>query len=97
MYAAVALIRAGLPDSARRVMERAHATAADDPSGEVMGLEALVLAQLGDTEAAIQQLQRYIAEHPDHIVGFKKADFWWWKSLREDKRFKDILALAARS
>jgi serine/threonine-protein kinase len=97
MYAAVALIRAGLSDSARRVMERARATAADDPSGEVMGLEALVLAQLGDTEAAIQQLQRYIAEHPDHIVGFKKANFWWWNSLREDKRFRDILALAARS
>ena len=97
MFAAAGLVRAGLPDSARRVMERARVTnPKDDPTGELLGLEAFVLAQLGEREAAVRLIERYVADHPQHIAGFRQADFWWWRPLRDEPRFKDILELARK-
>ena len=97
MFAAVALVRAGLSDSARRVMARVRRESPrDDPSGALLAFEALVLAQLGDRAQAVEALERYANEHPEHIAGFKKADFWWWRPLQDEPGFKRILALASQ-
>jgi tetratricopeptide (TPR) repeat protein len=91
------LARAGLADSARRVLVRARADQKVDPRGELMGYEAFVRAQLGEKSAsdkneAIDILQRYLAAHPDHRRGFEKVNAWWWQPLQGDPRFQTLIA-----
>jgi TolB-like protein/tRNA A-37 threonylcarbamoyl transferase component Bud32/tetratricopeptide (TPR) repeat protein len=84
--------RAGLPDSARHVLVRARADRTIDPRGELMGYEAFVRAQLGDKKEAVDLLQRYLADHPEHRGGFAKVNAWWWRDLQSDPRFKTLIA-----
>jgi tetratricopeptide (TPR) repeat protein len=84
--------RAGLADSARRVLVRARADRTIDPRGELMGYEAFVRAQIGDKKEAVDLLQRYLTDHPEHRAGFAKARQWWWENLQNDPRFKSLVA-----
>ena len=84
--------RAGLADSARRVLVRARADQTIDPRGELMGYEAFVRTMLGDKKEAVDLLQRYLTEHPDHRRGFAKVNAWWWRDLQNDPRFKTLVA-----
>jgi tetratricopeptide (TPR) repeat protein len=93
--------RAGLADSARRVLVRARADRTIDPRGDLMGWEAFVRAQLGesnpstreaDNKEAVDLLQRYLTEHPEHRRGFAKMNQWWWRGLADNPRFKTLIA-----
>jgi serine/threonine-protein kinase len=84
--------RAGLPDSARRVLVRARTDRTIDPRGELTGYEALVRVQLGDKKEAVDLLQRYLTDHPEHRRGFAKVNAWWWRDLQNDSRFKSLIA-----
>ncbi len=93
--------RAGLADSARRVLVRARADRTIDPRGELMGYEAFVRAQLGesnpgtreaDNKEAVDLLQRYLTEHSEHRRGFAKMNQWWWRGLQDNPRFKALIA-----
>jgi hypothetical protein len=84
--------RAGLGDSARRVLMRARADRTIDPRGELMGYEAVVRVQLGDKREAVDLLQRYLTDHPEHRAGFGKISPWWWRDLQNDPRFKTLIA-----
>lgn len=89
---AAVLGRAGLPDSARRVLVRARANREVDPRGELMGYEAFVRAMLGDRKEAVDLLQQYLTDHPEHRRGFTKVNAWWWRDLQNDPRFKTLIA-----
>ena len=93
VFIAGGLGRAGLRDSADRVLVRARADATVDPRAELAGFEALVRGHIGDQEGAIRLLQRYIADHPEHRKGFTGTRNWWWEPLRADPRFKAIARL----
>jgi len=95
IMAAVALGRAGLADSARRVLVRARANREVDARGELMGLEAFARTSLGDTDEAINLLQRYLTDHPEHRRGFAKVNAWWWRDLQGDPRFKSLIAMGS--
>jgi eukaryotic-like serine/threonine-protein kinase len=84
--------RAGLADSARRVLVRARADRTIDPRGELMGYEAFVRAQLGDKKEAVDLLERYLTDHPEHRGGFAKVNAWWWRDLQSDPRFQSLIA-----
>ena len=84
--------RAGLADSARRVLVRARADRTIDARGELMGYEAFVRGQLGDKKEAVDLLQRYLTDHPEHRAGFSKVNPWWWRPLQDDPRFKNLIA-----
>jgi eukaryotic-like serine/threonine-protein kinase len=84
--------RAGLPDSARNVLVHARADRTIDPRGELMGYEAFVRTQLGDKKEAVDLLQRYLTDHPEHRGGFAKVNAWWWRDLQSDPRFKSLIA-----
>jgi len=86
------LARAGLPDSARRVLMRARADKTIDPRGELIGYEAFVRTQLGDKNEAVELLQRYLIDHPEHRRGFSKLNSWWWRDLQSDPRFRTLIA-----
>ena len=92
-FIAGALGRAGLRDSAHRVLERNRADATIDPTGDLVGYEALARAHFGDKETAIRLLQRYVAEHPEHRAGFTGARGWWWEPLRSDPRWSSIATM----
>ena len=103
MYAAVALIRESvsaparrqaLLDSARRVVERNRGDQRIDPRDELMGREAFVLTQLGEKDAALDLVERYVSRHPEHAQGFKTGNFWGWEPLKSEPRFQNILRLA---
>jgi hypothetical protein len=85
--------RAGLGDSARRVLVRARtAERTIDPRGELIGYEAVIRAQLGDNKEAVDLIQRYLTDHPEHRAGFGKISPWWWRGLQNDQRFKTLIA-----
>jgi len=87
------LNRAGMPDSARHVLLRARTSdPAIDPRGELVGYEAFVRAQLGDKQEAVNLLQQYLTDHPEHRGGFSKANPWWWQPIQNDPRFRRLIA-----
>lgn len=85
---AVVLGRAGLRDSSNRVLNR-HAGPDVDPTGELIGYEALARARLGQNDEALSLLERYLTNHPDHR-DFSKLNPWWWRDLRKDPRFAKL-------
>ena len=89
---AAALGRAGLVDSAHRVLVRARADRTIDPRGELMGYEAVVRTMLGDKKEAVDLLQQYLTDHPEHRRGFAKVNSWWWRDLQNDSRFQTLVA-----
>ena len=92
MLVAVPIARAGLADSANRVIERARPAAGEDPGGELLGHEALVRTLIGDKEEALRLLRVYVTSHPEHREGLVTANTWWWESLQDDPRFKRLVA-----
>ena len=92
ILAAGALGRAGLPDSARRVLVRARATPLEDPSRELEGDEAVIRVMLGDQDEAVRLLADYLTVNPGHRKGFATRTGWWWRDLQGNAKFKALLA-----
>jgi adenylate cyclase len=81
---ALALTRAGLPDSARAVAERARTGPDIDPTRNIAYWEAVVRSLLGDLDEAIAQWNVHVAANPD-LSG--EEDVWYLEALRQDPRF----------
>ncbi|HKO17064.1 MAG TPA: protein kinase [Gemmatimonadaceae bacterium] len=93
MLVAVPIAKAGLRDSANRVIERARAGRDVDPRDELVGQEAIVRALIGDRTEALRLLRVYLTSHPEHREGLMTANTWWWRSLQDDPRFKRMIAV----
>lgn len=89
---AAVLARAGLKDSARRVLERSKAPPALDPEGELLSFQAFAYVLLGDKDTALQLLKEQVAADPAHRVGLARTYHWWWRGLRDDPRFRRLLS-----
>jgi serine/threonine-protein kinase len=87
-----ALARANLPDSARRVLERARAPKSVDTDRELEGYEAVMRVILGDQDEAVRLIADYLTVHPDHRRGFATRTGWWWRDLQTNQKFKALLA-----
>jgi tetratricopeptide (TPR) repeat protein len=85
IFAALALVQAGLADSARSVAERARAGPDIDPTRNIAFWEAVVRSFLGDMDEAIEQWNVHVAANPD--VSAEDHDYWYVEALREDPRF----------
>jgi tetratricopeptide (TPR) repeat protein len=81
---AMALVRAGLPDSSRAVAERARAGPDIDPTRNITYWEAIVRSWLGDMDEAIVQYNIHVAANPE-VSG--EEDLWYMDALRQDPRF----------
>lgn len=92
MIAAIGLVRAGLPDSARRVMVKSRADDQLDPTGELVNIEAIGRAQVGDKDESIRLLARYLAANPQQRASGRPDDTWWLDPIREDPRFKALFS-----
>jgi serine/threonine-protein kinase len=87
-----ALVRAGLPDSARHVLLRARATPAEDPTRELEGNEAVIRVMLGDQDEAVRLIADYLTVNPAHRRGFATRTGWWWRDIQGNPKFKALLA-----
>ena len=91
MMAAIALIRAGLPDSARAVAVRSRGNSEIDPPQELTYMEAIVRAQLGDADGAFQLLNRFLATNPQQRGSAAQDESWWFEDLKADPRWERLL------
>jgi hypothetical protein len=95
MLAGGTLARAGLPDSARAVLDRARAmiTHEIDPDQELLTVEAYQRTLLGEYDLAVDLLKRYAAANPGHFDGTSAAA-WWWRDLQNHPGFQELLGTA---
>jgi TolB-like protein len=91
MLAALGLVRAGLPDSARGVISRSQGNPQIDPASELMYYEAQVRAQLGDKDAVVRLLTRYFAANPQQHAFAHLDQSWWWDSVRDYPGYKALV------
>jgi TolB-like protein/tRNA A-37 threonylcarbamoyl transferase component Bud32/tetratricopeptide (TPR) repeat protein len=91
MLIAVPIARAGMLDSARRVIERSRAAPELDPRGDLIGAEVLMRTLIGDKDEALRLLKVYLTSHPEHRAGYTRANTWWYRSLQDDPRFKAMI------
>ena len=94
MMVALGLVRAGLPDSARRLAEVTQEQAANDPENELLYLRAVVHAQIPtpkDKDSAIRLLSRFLAASPQRAEGEGQDESWWMRSLRSDSRYQALV------
>jgi hypothetical protein len=94
MLVAAALARAGLADSARRVLERSRGDATVDPSRDLLIDEAMVRTILGDKTEALRLLKVYLVANPDHRKGMAETQSWWWRDLKSDPRYQEMVGSA---
>ncbi|HJU89185.1 MAG TPA: protein kinase [Gemmatimonadaceae bacterium] len=91
MLVAAAIGRAGQTDSAKRVLERARGNPQIDPDRELLTVEALVRTLLKDKDEAFALIKQYLAAKPEHREGLAKSQSWWWRDLKADPRFQEIV------
>ncbi len=90
MIVAMAIARAGLGDSARRVAERARAGTDLDPTRDLALFEAIVHNLRGDTDEAIRLLNTYYAANPQLRASLARDETWWFRNLRDDPRYRSL-------
>jgi serine/threonine protein kinase len=91
MIAAIALVQAGLGDSARAVITRSQGNESIDPGGELVQFEVIARAQLGDKDRALALLGRYLASHPQERSTLSSRDeSWWLEPLHNEPRYKAL-------
>jgi len=88
MMMAAVLARAGLPDSARSVIQRARAAGSEKPYFPYY--EATARLALGDRDTTIIRLAEYLAARPTEKANV--ANDWLWRPLSDDPRFQAIVA-----
>ena len=85
------LFRAGLADSAARVLDRIDDRADVDPTKDVSQAVALVWATMGNKDKAIRNLALYLSANPARAVGFDDEHSWEWRSIHDDPRFQALV------
>ncbi len=94
IIAAAVLVRAGLADSARRVLLAARAGADVDPGLDLPYLEAYVRTLLGDDAEAVALLRRIMAGGTEASKGLGQEEWaahWWWRRLQSRPDFQALV------
>jgi hypothetical protein len=84
--------KAGLKDSANKVLIAARADRSIDPSQEIIGREIMMRLMYGDFDTAINRLGDYLLIHPDHRKGLANQTAWYWRGVQTDARFQRLIA-----
>jgi serine/threonine-protein kinase len=91
MFVAMALVRAGLEDSARAVAVRSRADAEIDQARELAWFEAIIRTFLGEKDQALDLLGIYLASNPGQRISWARDSTWWFADLRSDPRYRDLV------
>ena len=90
MVAGIALIRAGLPDSARAVAVRSRGRPDVDPGRELAFFESILRAQVGDKDDAFRLLNQFLAVNPQLRDTAGEDESWWFQDLYGDPRWEQL-------
>jgi TolB-like protein/tetratricopeptide (TPR) repeat protein len=85
------LARADMTDSANATLRAARSTPDVDPSGELLGLEAVFRLQMGETEQAMDLVRQYLTASPSHRGGWRWSSHWWWRGLQDHPDFRALV------
>jgi hypothetical protein len=91
VMAAAVVARAGLNDSARHVLGRAHAPTESDPTHDIDQDKAYVWTVLGDKTNAVRSLKAYVAANPSRGSDLGDDNNWMWRPLRDDPGFRALV------
>ena len=92
LLVAAVLARAGLGDSAKRVVDRSRGNPDIDPNLELPQFAAFVGALRGDTTAALADLKTYLSKSDDRRKALAAYPGWWYRPIAETPGFKKLLA-----
>ena len=86
--------KAGLKDSANKVLVAARAGRDVDPAQFIIGREIMMRLMYGDFDTAITRLGDYLLLHPDHRKGLANQTAWYYRDpkVQDDPRFKRLIA-----
>jgi eukaryotic-like serine/threonine-protein kinase len=93
MIVAAVLARAGLKDSARSVAVRSRSTPEVDPTRDIELFGAFAYTLMGDKVGALKSLKSYLAANPERRAALAEDSGWWFRTLEEDPRFKELVAV----
>jgi len=93
LFVAFVLVNAGLKDSADRVARRSRADASVDPNLELIYFESMLRNRLGDRDESLRLLAQYLAANPQDRMTIANDQSWWWRGVRDDPRFKQLVGL----
>ncbi len=88
------LARAEMPDSAHALWDGSEGDIEMDPTRDLLALQAVFRLQNGEEEKALDLVRTYMTLNPEHRSGWTWTSHWWWKGLRENQEFKDILGVS---
>jgi eukaryotic-like serine/threonine-protein kinase len=90
---AAILGRAGLPDSARSVLQRASARITEqlDPHEELLAQRAYATLLTGDHDGAVALLARAAAANPGTFGSGQSS--WFWRDLESHPRYRRLVGL----
>jgi uncharacterized membrane-anchored protein len=91
MMVALALVRANQVDSAKALAEASQGDPQVDPRGELTNLAAVVYAQTGDKDKALELLAKFLAANPQQQAVAANDQSVWMKDLRSDPRYKALV------
>ena len=91
MMVAAVLARAGMPDSARRVVKRSQGDETVDPTRDVMMRAAFVHTLLGDTTAAVAALKVFLASNDDARKDYAEDPGWWFRPIAGSAAFRQLV------
>ena len=93
LFVSFVLVNAGLKDSAERVAGRSRADASVDPNRELIYFESMLRNRLGDRDESLRLLEQYLAANPQDRMTIANDQSWWWRGVRDDPRFKQLVGL----
>ena len=91
MVMGMALVRAQLPDSARRVLTRARVGPDVDPIHELSYFESIARTWLGDYDEALDRLAEFLAANPGQAAGFAEGGGWWLEELEKQPGWSELV------
>ena len=91
MMAAAVLARAGLKDSAARVVERSKGNAEISPTQDLSLMGAFVYTLLNDADKAVEMLKTYFAANERLRAVYAEEPGWWFRPISENPKFKQLV------
>ena len=81
-----------MADSAKAIAASAQGDPQIDPRGETINLAAIIYAQTGEKDKAIDLMARWYAANPQQrAIAATNDQGWWLESIRNEPRYKALL------
>ena len=94
MLTAAVLAKAGLKDSAARVVERSKGDDEINATRDLYLFGGFVYALIGNAEKAVEFLGVYLQKNPRLRAGYADDSGWWYKPVSQDPRFRSLVGAA---